>query len=83
MGFGGRQTGESSCWIPNKFYLRDLLTRNGNEIHMIICIHMRLTGRVACYSGLFQRKRQLVLTTSPRFVYIDPEKMCVRGVISN
>jgi 3-phosphoinositide dependent protein kinase-1 len=39
-------------------------------------------GYVLKRSGLFAKRRMLILTETPRFVYIDPEKMERRGEIT-
>jgi len=40
------------------------------------------TGLVLKKKGLFSKKRQLILTDFPRFVYVDPEKLVLKGEIA-
>ena len=39
------------------------------------------TGLIFKKKGLFSKKRQLILTDSPRLLYVDPEKMELKGEI--
>jgi 3-phosphoinositide dependent protein kinase-1 len=39
------------------------------------------TGTIYKRKGLFSKKRQLILTDSPRLIYIDPETMELKGAI--
>ncbi len=47
--------------------------------------HVAFTGLIMKKSfrgvGLFSRKRQLILTTRPRLLYVDPQRMVVKGEI--
>ena len=42
---------------------------------------IRMSGLISKRKGLFSKKRQLILTSRPRLIYIDPIRMKQKGEI--
>eukprot|EP00742_Colponemidia_sp_Colp-10_P002986 GILJ01003186.1.p1 GENE.GILJ01003186.1~~GILJ01003186.1.p1 ORF type:complete len:502 (+),score=48.27 GILJ01003186.1:46-1506(+) len=59
----------------------DILERSSWNRYLAADETIRMCGLVQKRCGLFTKKRQLILTSSPRLLYVDPEKMLLKGEI--
>jgi 3-phosphoinositide dependent protein kinase-1 len=59
--------GPRTCSLWNRFLMDDE--------------HIKMSGLISKRKGLFSKKRQLILTSKPRLIYIDPIRMKQKGEI--